>query len=55
MDVKLDRDLWGLTLWVWSYVLQMGSYNMREKALKADEERSLNKKIETSIEMIRRV
>ena len=23
LDLKMDRHLWGLTLWIWSYMLQM--------------------------------
>ncbi len=24
----MDRNLWGLTLWIWSYVLQMSLSNL---------------------------
>jgi hypothetical protein len=23
LDLGMDRNLWGLTLWIWSYSLQM--------------------------------
>ena len=30
--IGMDRNLWGLTLWVWSYCLQMAEHNLgREK------------------------
>lgn len=28
LELGMDRNLWGLTLWIWNYVLQMGIKNL---------------------------
>jgi hypothetical protein len=28
LKLGMDRNLWGLTLWIWSYALQMGCRNL---------------------------
>lgn len=31
--IGMDRNLWGLTLWIWSYCLQMAERNLRKNAI----------------------
>ena len=30
LDLGMDRNLWGLTLWLWTYSLQMARRNLVE-------------------------
>jgi hypothetical protein len=30
LDLGMDRNLWGFTLWVWSFALQMARRNLVE-------------------------
>lgn len=32
LEVGMDRNLWGLTLWLWGYVLQMAHRNLIDQA-----------------------
>lgn len=31
LDLGMDRNLWGLTLWLWTYSLQMARRNLVER------------------------
>lgn len=45
LDLGMDRNLWGLTLWIWSYALQMAYVNVVEekKELKVEERGDIEK------------
>ena len=45
LDLGMDRNLWGLTLWIWSYALQVAYVNVVEekKELKVEERGDIEK------------
>lgn len=49
LEVGLERNLWGLTLWLWGFMMQMAHRNLRDSAdagLQAENLQSLRREID---------